>query len=511
MALPREAAHGFRDIEFGFADAHKEGAEAPNLLLDGFFDDGRLIEHALSGPSFLFLGYKGSGKTAIAERARLLGERDPQLFVTAAALDDFSYGDFNTLAGGQADVESRYPTVWAWVLLLFLVQSLERDEPGRVDAPRSYADAIEGLRSLNLLPLPHLKQLVTSSSKRAFKATIPKFFEYTEERAAESPDLQMMQMVRALREAVLLFPTASRHVLFIDGLDEVLARSELQFNALAALISEVSRLNDELRATGKPFKFVVLCRTDIFDRLPGANKNKIRRDSAESLEWFDDPRDPDRTRLVQLVNLRARTSLGRPVNVFGEYFPARIDGRPIRRFLLQHTRHLPRDVLQLMKSLQRFAPASPSEALTEDQLRSGIRYYSHEYFLPELRDELHGYLGTAEIDTAIKLLASLHAARFTLRDLESRATRLRLGSVELEALVHTLFECSGIGMVDSSRTGRPVVTFKYRNRTAMLMPDARMLVHPGAWNALNIQPARPAATRRSARSTTPRSGAPGRQ
>jgi hypothetical protein len=493
MALPREAARGFRDIEFGFADAHKEGAEAPSLLLDGFFDDTQLIEQALSGSSFLFLGYKGSGKTAIAERARLLGERDPELFVTTAALDDFSYGDFKSLAGGEGDVESRYPTVWAWVLLLFLVESLERDEQGRIDAPRSYRDPVEGLRGLNLLPLPQLKQLVTSSSKRGFKATIPKFFEYTEERVAESHDLQMMQMVRALREAVLHFPTASRHVLFIDGVDEILTQSELQFHALAALISETSRLNDELRAAGKPFKLVVLCRTDIFDRLPGANKNKIRRDSAESLEWFDDPRDPDRTRLVQLVNVRARRSLQPDANVFADYFPTRVEGRPIRRFLLDHTRHLPRDVLQLMKSLQRFAPTSPSEALSENQLLSGIRHYSNDYFLPELRDELHGYLRPPDIEKAIKLLASLRAPRFTLRDLELQADRLRLGSVEVEALVHTLFECSGIGMVDRSGPGRPVVTFKYRNRTAMLIPDERMLVHPGAWNALNIQAASPAA------------------
>jgi hypothetical protein len=34
------------------------------------------------------------------------------------------------------------------------------------------------------------------------------------------------------------FPTTSRHVLFIDGLDEILTHSELQFPALAALISE---------------------------------------------------------------------------------------------------------------------------------------------------------------------------------------------------------------------------------------------------------------------------------
>jgi hypothetical protein len=507
MALPGEAARGFRDIEFGFADAHKEGAEAPDLLLHGFFDDTRLTEQALSGSSFLFLGYKGSGKTAIAERARLLGERDPELFVTTTALDDFSYGDFKSLAGA-GDFESRYPTVWAWVLLLFLVQSLERDEQGRVDAPATYTRPLEGIRRLNLLPLPELKQLVTSSSKRGFKASIPKFFEYTEERVAEGHDLQLMQMVRALREAVLRFPTASRHVLFIDGLDEILTQSEVQFHALAALISEASRLNDDLRAAGKPFKFVVLCRTDIFDRLPGANKNKIRRDSAENLEWFDDPREPDRTRLVQLVNLRAWRSLQREANVFAEFFPTRAEGRPIRRLLLHHTRHLPRDVLQLMKSLQRFAPLSPSEALTENQLRSGIRHYSNDYFLPELRDELHGYLRGPDIETAIKLLSSLRASRFTLRDLELQAHRLRLGSVELDTLVHTLFECSGIGMVDQSGPGRPVVTFKYRNRTAMLIPDARMLVHPGAWNALNIQPSRPTASAAKGRRVT--GGGPGR-
>ena len=104
MALPREAARGFRDIEFGFADAHKEGAEAPDLLLHGFFDDTHLTEHALCGSPFLFLGYKGSGKTAIAERARLLGDRDPELFVTTTALDDFSYRDFTSLAGGSGDL-----------------------------------------------------------------------------------------------------------------------------------------------------------------------------------------------------------------------------------------------------------------------------------------------------------------------------------------------------------------------------------------------------------------------
>jgi hypothetical protein len=55
-----------------------------------------------------------------------------------------------------------------------------------------------------------LNQLVSSSSRRGFKAAIPKFFEFTEERVAETADLQLVQMVRLLRDAVLEFPDASR-------------------------------------------------------------------------------------------------------------------------------------------------------------------------------------------------------------------------------------------------------------------------------------------------------------
>jgi hypothetical protein len=481
-------ADSFRDIEFGFADARKEGAEVPDLLLHGFFDAFRVTDEALSGSAFLFLGYKGSGKTALAERARLLGERDSQLFVTIASLEEFSYGDFKSIVQGDGDAHSQYPIVWAWLLLLTLLQSLQRDEQGRVDAPRSYSRTLQGLQQLGLLPLPRLDQLVRTSSKRGFKAAIPKFFEYTEERIAETSDLQLVQMVELLRQTVLEFPTTSRHLLFIDGLDEIFSHKELQFEALAALISQASKLNDELRAGGKPFKVVVLCRTDIFDRLPGANKNKIRRDSAKALEWFDDPREPDRTPLVQLVNLRAERSLSRDVNVFDEFFPSRVDNRQMRRLLLEHTRHLPRDALQLMKSMQRFAPPHHAGRLTVDQVMSGIRDYSNDYFLPELRDELHGYLDPAEIDTSVKLLASLGSPRFTMEDLERQAGRLGAGSVDLDALAHTLFECSGIGMFDDSGPGRrAIVTFKYRNRSAILIPGNLMLVHSGARKALNIQ------------------------
>ena len=310
---------GFIDIEFGLADAEKERAEAPSLLKQGFFDEAQSVRRAMTGREFLFLGYKGSGKTAIAARAQLLAEDEPTEFVSIEELRHFSYGDFKSATGGTTDFQARYPTTWAWLLLVELLQSLEHDLDGRAAAPAEYLDVVRALDELGLMPVPKLGQLVTTSAKRSFRIQLPRLLEVSHERTASEQDLQMRQVVNLLEAAVLHFRTRSRHVIFIDGLDEIITQRDLQYQSLAALLRAADRLNNCFRREGLAFKFCVLCRTDIFVNLPGANTNKIRQDSSETLDWYDDPRQPERTRLVRLVNLRATTQLRRPVDVFGEF------------------------------------------------------------------------------------------------------------------------------------------------------------------------------------------------
>jgi hypothetical protein len=233
---------GFASIEFGFAGAQTERARAPELLLEGFLDEGHVMEEALAGWRFLFLGYKGCGKTAIVERARLLARGDPALHVSAATLQEFSYEDFRTFAGGSGDFQSRYPPAWAWNLLLLLIESFEADEGARAAADPYYAKVVSSLEALDLMPVPKLNQLVQRTSKQQFKVGIPKFLELMGERGSESQDLQLAQMVRVLRKATLRFRSQSRHVVFLDGLDDVLTAQELQFQAISALITEAARL-----------------------------------------------------------------------------------------------------------------------------------------------------------------------------------------------------------------------------------------------------------------------------
>jgi hypothetical protein len=475
---------GFGDIEFGFASGEVEGAESPDLLLEGFFDASHLTERALSKSTFAFLGYKGSGKSALAQRARLMSLANPRLFVSVTTLDRFSYRDFKSVAGGDGDSQTRYPTAWGWLLLVQLIQSLEQDEGGRLASPPEYSRAIKGLRDLGFMPVPQLGQLVKQSSKKSFKASLPKLLEYVSETSAAAHDLQMNQAVNALEAAVRCFETQSRHVIFLDGLDSIVTQRELQLQSLAALMDECARLNLEFRQAGRPFKFVVLCRADIFDRLPGANINKIRQDGAVTLDWYDTPGEPDRSKLLRMLNRRARLSLRRRVNVFSEFFPPKIDGRDARTVILDHTRHTPRDLVQVMRKIQEAADEG-QRRLTVSQVKDGLRAYSATYFIPELRNELAGYLEHAEIENAVMLLTAVRKQQLTMQDLEHKAKELGLGQVDLRALIRVLFDASCLGTVEETG-GRRRYTFKYRSPNATVVPGEVLWLHPGALKGLNI-------------------------
>ena len=71
----------FKDIQFGKASAEEERSYFPELLLDGFLDPWDAIDKAMNTPLFLFLGYKGSGKSAIGQHLRLRSESNHGLFV----------------------------------------------------------------------------------------------------------------------------------------------------------------------------------------------------------------------------------------------------------------------------------------------------------------------------------------------------------------------------------------------------------------------------------------------
>ena len=160
----------FKEIRFGFASAEKESADAPELLIDGYYDFDEIISEVTHGSRFLVLGYKGSGKSAVAERLKLMAENDSELFVTTMYLSEFPYTSFKKIVSGDSEPESKYPTAWAWLIPLTLLQSFKEDNGGSFSGnPDS---VFKRLEAVGLMPAPSLKELVLVSSKQSFRALL---------------------------------------------------------------------------------------------------------------------------------------------------------------------------------------------------------------------------------------------------------------------------------------------------------------------------------------------------
>lgn len=480
----------FKEIRFGYASAEAEGTSDPELLIKGYFDPANLIPQVLGPDRFLFLGPKGSGKSSIA-RHLVLSKSDPNLFVTPIYLADFPYRDLPAFTTVSNSSEKKYPEFWGCLMLLLILESFSHDNGGTHVDSGQFISAIRVLRDAGFLPHGEFAGVLENTKKLAMKlSAIPGFEASYESSGADmsSRPHNIPFLLQKLRTLVAGFRSESKHVVIIDGLDDALSFGNPVLEPLSALMRETDRLNIRFKTSAIPAKIVVLCRTELFDRLPGSNNNKLRQDSAVQIDWYRTPRDPDSVWLVALANLRASMDTSQPINLFTSAFPPVIGYTSPTQFLLELTRHTPRDFLQLLKHIQYFA--GDSTRLSEEQIFSGTSSYQRDYFLPEIMDELDGYFERRLIEDVFQLFRRLRKRRFVFDELlklcESTYTVEKRSLIDI---LQAMFDCSALGNWTEARTTHgPSLryTFRYRNRGSEINLDEGMVLHRGLWRALNL-------------------------
>ncbi|HEX4303245.1 MAG TPA: hypothetical protein VHZ78_10655 [Rhizomicrobium sp.] len=474
----------FSKIKFGFASAEAESAEDPGLLIEGFIELNKVFDQARSGSSFLFLGYKGTGKSAVGERLRLSAENNPMEFVRRLYLKDFPFTPFSKIVRGDIEPQAKFPVAWSWILLIYLVESFSRDAGLTHPEPERFDSAVKAFAEMGLSPVGDPASIVRTTTKNSFKLSVPKFLEKSWSGRELRPASEIPDFVDNLRELVRTVRSKAIHYLVIDGLDDILTSREVQYESLGALIFETDRLNQLFRQNFVPAKIIVACRTDLFERIAGANKNKVRQDYAIELDWYHNTRDREESLLLRIGDLRASRSLGHDVSVFDSFLTGKIDSTDMRTALLEMTRHTPRDFLQLMKNIQQFS----KNRSRVDAIRSGMRMYSIQYFLPEIKDELSGYATSVEIEEIFDLMSRLRKRDFSLKELLdiAIAKKSALAPDQILKLLEILFECSAIGNIQHRRSGTTFYTFNYRNRHSKFNDAEGIMLHRGLWKALNL-------------------------
>ena len=479
----------FKKIAFGYTSAEAERSNDPGLLLDGYVDLRDATEKALHDHRYLFLGHKGSGKSAIAERIALILSENPIAFIKLVSLSDFPFTPFSKVIRGDAEPETKFPTAWSWILLIYILESFDKDAGLIHPDPAALQDTVTAFRKMGLSPASDPGKIVRQSAKKSFRLALPgKLAEYSWSGSETRPANEIPDFVESLKSLISLVRSESKHYIIIDGLDEILTSREVQYKSISALIFEVNRLNSTFNQHEVPAKIILLCRTDLFERIPGANKNKIRQDYAIELDWYRDPRDPATSELVTIAHLRAKRSLGDNIDLFDRFFPNSIERNRnrIETTLLDMTRHTPRDFLRLLHHIQQFSQENAK--VTQMGIMSGMREYSIRYFLPEIQDELSGYADPNEISYIIDALGRLRKRDFSLHELidSNRAALKPISHERMFDIVHALFQCSAIGNVQRRPYGTTHYTFKFRNRHSSYNEGERIILHRGLWKALNL-------------------------
>lgn len=472
-----------KNIDFGYASAEAESSRAPQLLLDGYFDASSAAEKAENGHEFLFLGYKGSGKTAISRRIELKSQNKHDRFYSGLDLGDFPFTPFSKIIKGDMEPESKYPLAWSWLLHIAILNSLSKDNGGIHPHPHLFSEAVNALRDVGLLDSLKLANIVKSSSKNGFQIKIPKILEFTKEKNSGHIEQSISFYTSSFQKIVEEFETSSKHIIVIDGLDDIITKRSAQFTALGGLLFEIAKLNDAFKKRNQPIKIVCLCRTDIFEKISNPNKNKIRQDYSVNLDWFHDPAKPGKSLLIEAANKRASLSLKAEIDIFSSYFPNKIREMKPEEYLLGFTRHTPRDFFQLLNKIKAICPDSSKVEYAD--IGSAVRIYSQDYFLPEIRDELDGYYSSDVIDSVIRSIESISRVEFSYENFKMSAIDQGIDAKEIDGMLNRLYDCSAITTVRRSNNQR-IFSSKYRNRNSSYRSMETIVVHRGLQKALNL-------------------------
>lgn len=490
----------FSELRFGLRDAWREAQRDRDLLLSGYFDLHGAHREVLGGHRWLVLGYKGSGKSALAQHMQLRAATDQALCVRTTRLTELSFAEFASVAPGELEWTSRFPKVWALVIWLQLLDMFRRDatSPSRSDAV--FQIPMAALESGRLLPVQDIAEAVRDYAHHPL--VVSGFGAEHDTGPAAGRMLALSRLVEQLARTAGAFRGGRRFVLIIDGDDDIFTGDPKLYEVVASLLEATSRINDELSGMPVRAKVVVLCRTDLFSKLPGSNKNKLLGDCGLELNWYEELRDPSRSPLAMLANLKARVADDEIGDIFGEYLPQRMSrgGRPPRRtvqLLLDHTRHTPRDLLSLLTCIGEVAKSRDTGRadwrVPAGTVGRGLSRYSRTYFAREIQDEVWGHLGVDERAAIVPILTAIGRPRFA-PDEFANVSETSYPQLNPGHLLEVLYDCGAIGNVREVETGRGTVTrmtVKYRNLDSTLNLSEDVFVHSGWLTKLNILEDRP--------------------
>ncbi|MET8044842.1 hypothetical protein ABZU25_28745 [Micromonospora sp. NPDC005215] len=475
---------------FGAVDADADE------LLRACFQDHEAYTRAREFRSFLILGRKGSGKTAIYRRFVL--ERSHDVFSFGHSFEDYPWHHHDLQAQIGVPEERRFIHSWKYLILMSLakvVLNQDQSQPWSLEAMDDLVALQEFVVDSYGSRDPDLSQLFSPDKELRFKSTFKApFLQVVGERVRvrELP-AHVQEVNRAIQDRLLsgLNPDNSYYVCF-DQLDLGFSKTDpLYAHRLIGLVLAARELFLAAKELGKKLNVIVFLRDDIYQDLQFEDKNKVTQNYTSTVQWEDFGAG---LTLQQLMESRFSAVLSTEeerkiawADVFDDQeMPNR---QPKYKHICDRTFLRPRDMIQFCNEIlyaYKLQGASDGNKFDNPSIHGARGRYS-DYLLAELDDEIAKHVPNYK--DILEVLKSLGTERFSMNDFvvkwDAKYSEQTGGGVDA---LERMFEFSVVGYLKpGGRSGGSEYVWRYRDPRARFDSTAEVFrVHPGFKEALGI-------------------------
>lgn len=492
--LRRQASLELRDLLIGEAIAE---LEAENLL-DYFVTTTGYLEAAQTPQSMIFVGRKGSGKSAnliVLSSELRQGRRNHVCSITPP--DYELQGIIRLLSSTLAQTDAGYLNQSLWKLLIYteLARSVY-EELLTVPMHESHQKFFEFVEQHSELIRPDFSIRLENAVNSLL--ALDESPSLREQRSRVSEVLHSGFLPALRRELGSILSDRNKVIILIDNLDKAWGTAnanELLANFLFGLLSASKAISDEISKEGITWKrinvsLLIFLRSDIFAFIQ-SHAREADKLVYSYIRW-DQPEQ-----LFSVVEQRFDYATDGKINgekVWEYYFPESVRGQPVKEYIVSRILPRPRDIILFCKAALDSARNRRHGLIEEsDMLQAEETYSSHALtsLLVELRPQIP-FVDDLILQFAGKAIASLSEIRHFLNV-------VGISLDEIEKIIDLLCEAAFLGVetrpnhfeyfFDEENMKRRLFQTQAEKLVVANPDNRRFKVHPAYYAFLEIEDA----------------------
>jgi len=498
-------------------DVGKVSAERDDLLSEYFFDNGVLKSVIDSPSSFLVLGRKGAGKTAVF---KYLSDNKVKFIKGDDVLIPLSFEDYNwnihaLLIDDNKAQSLAYKQSWRFVILIECVKAFREWYSAKgYKVPKKLQKANKLLEKLFESPVPSISQLVGRKLLSLSRISLPKggldledgdidsinvsggnisFDDVQKDRTLQQHLSENIEnLIRYLDDVLedIINECPNIYICF-DRVDEAWddVSYESSKRVIAGLVSASDSITAQYKGSVRP---IVFLREDIFDVLSINDANKLREDCGALLHWGKASLSNLMIRRINYYASRKNAELVENIDSMFDKKEMRQRTKPLN-YLLKRTMMRPRDLISIMGRIiqtmrEKAEDPFTEEEITYEKLEAESIYSAEPGYSEWLKQEILDEWSVQKpiISQLFNAIQNNAYTNFTSEDLARELESLNLDVSKSEVLSHIrfLFDNSIVGFkLGDSKEWK----FKCFYPAQGFLDSTEYRVHEGLVRALNLR------------------------